>query len=172
MASAAGEPRCYELETIQSEVGVYCLDELGVLTDERRLSAGANYARVWTEFFFHASDDAVDQSYVSIEQTALHAAGGRGTDHIRGLLNLDSRQLGSVLIQRLRRNHNARRNHATTVLAGRGDGVKCRCRSEIHDDCGMAIFVHDSDRIDDPVRTDLAGIVVENRNAGIFMRDE
>src|SRR5262249_15946102 len=147
MASAAGEPRCYELETIQSEGGVYCLDEPGVLTDERRLSARAHYARGWTQFFFYSSAHALHPTYLSIEQTALHAAGSRGTDHIRRLLNLDSRQLGSVLIQRLGRNHNTRRNHATTVLAGRGDGVKCRCRSEIHDDGGMAILVHDGDGI-------------------------
>jgi hypothetical protein len=46
--SAAGEPRRDELQTIQRDVWVYCLDELRVLSDERRLSASGNHSRVWT----------------------------------------------------------------------------------------------------------------------------
>src|SRR5215510_1487135 len=116
-----GEPRCDKLQTIQSEVRVDGLNELGLLTDERRLPTCANHSRVWTQFFFHASNDTVHQSNITIEQAALHAADSRGTDHACRFLNLDSRQFGGVLIERLSRNHNTGRDDATKVLTGRGD---------------------------------------------------
>jgi hypothetical protein len=79
---------------------------------------------------------------------------------LAGVLNIDSRQLRRALIQCFCRNHNTGSNDATAVLAGGSDGVKRRGRSEVHNDSGMAILVHDGDCIHDAVRADFTRIVV------------
>src|SRR5262249_29766522 len=60
----------------------------------------------------------------------------------------------------------AGRENAADVLTVRGEHVEVRRRSEVHDDAGRAVAVGGGDGVRDPVRADVARVVVEDRDAG------
>jgi hypothetical protein len=157
---APEEPRGNKLQSVEREVGIDGFDELGFLTDQGRLTTGTNDSRVGTQLLFQANDDSVHQSDISVKETALHACYGRRPDDLCGLLNFNSRQLGCMLVQSFRGNHNAWCDQAAAILACRRNGIK-RCRSsEIHDDCRLSVFTNSGNSIHNTVRPNLSRIVI------------
>ena len=68
--------------------------------------------------------------------------------------------------ERLHRHLDPRREHAADVLPGRGDGVEVRRRPEVDHDARRAVALARRDGVHDPVRADLARVVVPDRDAG------
>ena len=82
----------------------------------------------------------------------------------------DPGETGGALIQRFGGNHDAGRDHTAEVLAFERNGIECRGRAEINDDGGRAVLVNYSNGVHNAVGSDLARIVVQNRNSGILVR--
>src|SRR5207247_496539 len=76
--------------------------------------------------------NSIYQAQRSIIKPRLQAADSSRTDHSRRFANIHSRQARCVFEQRVRRNSDARADHAAHVLPFRGDTVECRRSSEIH----------------------------------------
>ena len=68
--------------------------------------------------------------------------------------------------ERVHRDLDPRREHAADVLARGRDDVEVRRRAEVDDDRRRAVALARRDRVRDPVRADLARVVVADRHAG------
>src|SRR5205085_6864901 len=79
---APKQPRRNKLQAIQRKIRIDGFDEPGFLANQRRLAAGADDACVGTQFLFKANEDSVDQSDISIKETALHARYRRRPDNL------------------------------------------------------------------------------------------
>ena len=77
-----------------------------------------------------------------------------------------------MFIKSLSRNHDTRRNQTPSVLTGRCDDIKGCCSTEIHNDGRLSIFANRRNGVHNAIGTDFARIVIENRNAGIFVGNE
>src|SRR5262245_57083112 len=100
LQSSTIETRGDELQPVQSQVRVDRLDELRLLTDKWRLSAGADNARIGAELLLNAGNHSIHHCDVTVKQSALHACHGRRADHAAWLLNLNSWKFRSMLIER------------------------------------------------------------------------
>ena len=74
--------------------------------------------------------------------------------------------------QRVHRDLDPRREHAARELARRRDDVEVRRRPEVDDDARRAVQLARGDGVRDPVRPDLARVVVADRDAGRDARPE
>ena len=78
-----------------------------------------------------------------------------------------ARQLRRTRVQRLHRDLDARRDDPAEVLAVGADGVVGERGAEVHDDAGALDAVICRDGVDEPVRPDLARVVVAQRHPGL-----
>ena len=74
--------------------------------------------------------------------------------------------------ERVHRDLDPRREDAAHVLARRRDRVEVRGRPEVDDDARRAVALAGGDRVHDPVRADLARVVVADRDARLRPRPD
>ena len=92
---------------------------------------------------------------------------GRFADQRARLGEVDLRQLGAVLGERVERDADARADDAAEVLARRGDDVVGHRRAEVDRDAGPAELCVGGDRVDDPVGAELVRVVDPDRHPGL-----
>ena len=119
-----------------------------------------------------AVDDPVDLAREAIDEAGLQAADGRLADHARRLGEVDLDEPRGAREERVHRDLDAGRQHAADVLAGGRDDVEVRRRAEVDDDARRAVPLARRDGVDDPVRPDLARVVVADRDAGLRPRPD
>ena len=111
-------------------------------------------------------DDPVYLAGEAVDDAGLETSDRRLADHARRLDVVDLDEPRRTGEQRVHRDLDPRREDAADVLAvGRHD-VEVRGRPEVDDDHGRAEARLRGDRVDDPVRSDLAGVVVADRDSG------
>ncbi len=81
--------------------------------------------------------------------------------------DLDPRQLGRRLVERVGRDGEPGRDDAARVLAARGDHVEGGRGAEVDDDRALRPALVGGHRVDDPVGADLARVLVQDRHAGL-----
>ena len=108
----------------------------------------------------------------AVDDAGLEPADGRLPDHARRLDVVDLDEPRRTREERLHRGLDSRREHAADVLARRRDDVEVRRGAEVDDDHGSAVALLRGDRVDDPVGTDLARVVVADRDPGLDARPD
>ena len=138
--------------------------ELGEATrrDDRRVGR--------LELAANRRDDPVDLAREAVDQPRLEAADRRLADHAGRLDVVHLHEPRSAREERVHRRLDPGREDAADVVAvGRHD-VEVRRRPEVDDDHGRAEARLRGDRVDDPIGTDLARVVVADRDPGADAR--
>ena len=100
-------------QTLKREVLLDTLDRGRLSSEDVRHSPGRNAQRTISIFQLgpHPCNDPVDQRYVAEEQAGLHRGDRRLPNHGGRLPDINARQPGSALEQRIRGNPDARADH-------------------------------------------------------------
>ncbi len=78
-----------ELQPFKREEGAHFADGFRFFGDDRCEPAGGNDGSGMSQFPFHTSEDAIDQTHVPEEEAALNAPDRIGADHRLGPDDLD-----------------------------------------------------------------------------------
>ena len=160
-----GVPEPDEPEALEREVGVDAVEGLGVRGDQVGEAARGDRLGLDSELLADLRDDPVHLACEPVDEAGLEAADGRLADHGRRRGEVDLDEPGGAGEQRLHRDLDPGREHAAHVIAFGRDDVEVRRRAEVDDDAGRAVALLRRDSVDDPVRPDLARVVVANRDA-------
>ena len=144
----------------------------GLAHDQFREPAGGNDARGAADLAGNAGDERFDQAGVAEDDPGLHARRRVRPDRAHGPHQVDPRQPGGALRERLDRDAQAGGDRSAEVGAVGGDGVEGRRGAEVDDDQGAAVPGEAADRVGDPVRAHLVRIVVANGDPGVRTRPE
>ena len=140
-------------------------DQVGQAARRDRLRLGA-------ELLADALDDPVHLSGEPVDEPGLQARGGVLRDHRLRLDEVDLEQPSRAREERLHRDLDPRRQYAADVLPFRRDHVEVRRGAEVDHDRRRPVTFDRRDRVRDPVRPDLARVVVADRHAGLDARPE
>ena len=99
-------------------------------------AAGRDHRRLDAELVAQPRDDAVDLAGEAVDDSRADGVDGRLADQRARLAELDLRQLGGALRERLERDLDARRDDPAEVLALVGDDVVGDRGAEVDDDAG------------------------------------
>ena len=113
-----------------------------------------------------AVDDRVDLAREAVDEPRLQRRSGRLADHPLRRLERNLGQPRGTREERIHRDLDAWRQHAACELAGCVDDVEVRRGAEVDDHRGCAVALARRDRIRDPVRPDLARVVVADHEPG------
>ena len=130
----------------------------------------ATRGRLGAELLADPADDPVHLAREAVHEPRLEPADRRLPDHRRRRGVVDLHEPRGAREQRLHRDLDPRREHAADVLALRRDDVEVRRGAEVDDDDRRAVALLRRDRVHDPVRPDLARIVVADRDPGLDAR--
>src|SRR5215211_8603400 len=134
--------------------------------DQLSQASGGDYGGVVPELHADALDDPIHLAREAVDEPGLEGGDRRLSDHGLGLDEVDLGQTGCAREERVHGDFDAGREDTTDVLPLRRDGVEVRRGPEVDDDAGRAVAFSGSYRIGDPVRADLARIVVEDGDPG------
>src|SRR4051812_8644295 len=151
----------------EREEVVDLVDRLGERSDDRRVPAGGDRVGLLPHLGPQAAHDRVDRPRVAVDDAGTDRVDRRLADELARRPDVDLGQLGGALGQRVHRDLDARRDDAAQVLALRADRVVGDRGAEVHDHDRVADLVVGGDRVDEPVRADLAGVVVAQRHPGL-----
>ena len=115
-------------------------------------------------------DDPVDLAGRAEDEARLDRLDGVLADHRRRRFELDAGEPRGALHQRCRGDLETGGDHSAEELAVLGDDVEVGAGAEVDHDRGAAEARVGRERIDDPVGSDLARIVGEDRDAGLRPR--
>jgi len=146
-----------DLEALERQKLVGGLDRLGLGGDQRCEPAGRDATEGKVTLRPDPLDQGIDHAGIAIDQARLHRRDRVARDDLARSCQLDARQLGRVLVQRLARDLDAGRDHAPEVLALGLTTSHVVAVAEVDDDAGgLEVFVG-GNRIDDAVRADSRG---------------
>ena len=146
------------------------LDRRAVARDQRRPTAGRDDVDrpVRPPFGFHLLGDPghepADEVGVAEVDSRPHALDSRGSDRLLRPRNVDARQSRRPPRQGVGSDTDARGDGATEVSAIGVDGVARRCRAEVNDDRRDAVELSRRHGVHDPVGSDVARRLVEDRH--------
>src|SRR5678815_319292 len=123
-----------DAQPFQGEELVHLLDAARLASDEARKAAGGDHPDREAQLPAHALADPVHHAHVAEDQPGLHRVHGVLPQHRGRTGELDPRQLGGVLEQRLHGDGDPRADAPAEVLALRVDGVEGGRGPEVHDD--------------------------------------
>ena len=126
----------------------------------------ASARRLRAQLLAQAREDAVDHARVAVDGAGADGVDRRLADQRARGAELDLRQRGGALGQRLHRDLDAREDDPAEVLAGGGDDVVGDRGAEVDDDARPADLVVARDGVDEAVRPDLVRVVVADRHPG------
>ena len=110
---------------------------------------------------------AIDQPDIAPEQTGLHAGDGVGADGLPRTLDLHTGKLGRAFEQGIGGDAESRRDRSTDIVAILVDTVEGRRGSEVDHDERPPVATERRNRVHDPVRAHLPGIVGPNPHTGL-----
>jgi hypothetical protein len=131
-----------------------------VRIDQLGEAAGCNCSRVGAELLANRGDDPIHLPGEAVHDTRLQRGDRRLADHARRLDEVDLAQARRAVEQRVHRDLDPRRQYPADILSSWGDDVEVRRRPEVDDDARRAVAVCRGHGIRDPVRADLARVVV------------
>ena len=117
-------------------------------------------------------DDPVDLAGEAVDEPRPERGLGRLADRRLGRDEVDLDEPGGTLEQGVHRDLDSWRENAAYVFALRRDHVEVRRRPEVHDDARRPVPLEGGDRVRDPVRADLARVVIPERNPSARPRTE
>ncbi len=123
--------------------------------------------RAGTHLGLEAPNETVDLSGEAIQRTGLQRLGGGLAHRVTRRDHLDGSESRRPVEQRVEADLDTGSDGTTEVLARRRDRVECRARAEVDHDRRAGEEVEGTDGIGDAIGTDLAGVVVEDRHAGL-----
>ena len=135
-------------------------------------TAGRDDRGVGIELAADRVNDPVHLAGEAVDETRTERGLRRLPDHRRRLGVVDLDESRGACEQRFHRDLDAWCEHAADVLAGRRDDVEVRRRAEVDDDRRGAVALLRRDGVHDPVRPDLARIVVEDPDPGARPRPD
>lgn len=112
-----------------------------------------------------AARDLVNLADVAEDDARLHALDCIAADDVLRRHELDARQLGCALEERLRARADARRDDAAQEVAVLRHDIEGRRRADVDDNQRAAVLLVGADDIDDPVRADGARVLVVEADA-------
>ena len=139
---------------------------------ELREAARRDDLRLDAELPADRCDDAVHLAGEPVHDAGLEPSDRRLADHARRLDVVDLHEPRGTGEERLHRRLDPGSEHAADVLPLGRDDVEVRRRAEVDDDHRCAVAVLRGDGVDDPVRADLARVVVADRDAGLHARPD
>src|ERR1700722_2318087 len=151
----------------QSQEIVDGFDRRGKRHDRTGEPAGGDRLRLGPELGAQAVDDRVDLAGGAVDDAGADGVDCGLADQRAGRGDVDLGQGGGALGERLERDLDAGRDDPAEVLAVGGDGVVGDGGAEVDDDAGSAEAGVRGDGVDEPVGTDLAGVVVADRHGGL-----
>src|SRR5918999_3276842 len=158
-------------EALQCQEGLMMVDRPAV-RDHHRGKPSRGDRRRAAQLVPDPIDDAVDLAGRPEHKSRLDRLHRVLPDHRRRSLQLDAGEAGGTLHQRGRRDLQAGGDHPTEELAVFGDDVEVRAGPEVDDDRRTTEARVGRERVDDPVRTDLARIVRQDRDTRLRARTD
>ena len=120
----------------------------------------------------HAPDDPVHLAGEAVDHSRLEAGDRRLADHGRRRGEVHLHQPRRAGEERLHRDLDPGGEDAADVLPVGGDDVEVRGRPEVDDDARRAVALACRNGVGDAIGADLAGVVVDDRDAGLRARPE
>src|SRR5436190_12358490 len=130
-------PLIQDLQSLEREQLVGGLDGLGLGRDQRSQPAGSDAARGIVDLGANPLDERVDHAGIAVDEPRLHRLDRVTRDHLARASELDARQLGRVLVQRLARDLDPWCDHAAEVLALGVHDIPGRRGAEIDDNAPL-----------------------------------
>ncbi len=118
------------------------------------------------------ANDPVDLARKAVDETGLQPGDGRLPDDGRRGCVVDLHEARRAGEQSIHRDLDSRREDTADVFARGRDDVEVRRRPEVDHDHGSAVAFLGRNRIHDPVGSDLAGIVVLDRDPRLDARPD
>src|SRR3954462_8011352 len=154
-------------EPEQREVGAMVGDGRGLGDDGwGKATCGDDGCHVSAELGDDAPDDPVDLPGEAVQETRLQSLHRRLADHRPWARDLHLDQSRRPSGQRIDGDLDPWGERPTEELPVQPDDVEVRGRPEVDDNAGSAVQGVRSQRVDDPVGTDLLRVVIEQRYAG------
>jgi hypothetical protein len=137
-----------------------------VRRDQLGETAGRDHGRIVAELGADAVDERVYLAREAVDDPGLQRRARVLADHRRRRDEVHLEEACRAREERVHRDLHAGSEHAPRVLAGGGDDVEVRRGPEVDDDAGRAVELLGGDGVGDPVRADLARVVVQHRHPG------
>src|SRR4051812_29531549 len=159
-----------QTEADEGQVRLVLGDGLALAEQERRKTTGRDDDRLSAQLVGDAPHDAVDLAGEPEDDARLERLDGRLADDRPRPDQLDLQQPRGPGGEGVDGDLDPRRERAAEELALSADDVEVGRRTEVDDDRRPAVQGVRRQSVDDAVRADLAGVVVEDRDAGADSR--
>src|SRR6185369_14800826 len=155
------------LQALQRQVFIVNLEIARPFDNHVGLAAGGDGFRRRSKLVDGTFENAIDHAQGAVIESALYARDGGGADYIFGPAEFHLRKAGSPAEEGVNGNADADGYGAAEVLALSRDAIEINRCAHIDDHAGTAVFIKAGNTVDEPVRADLVGVVVQNLETDI-----